>query len=261
MLVDIHCHILPAIDDGPPDAAASISMARAAVAAGIATVAATPHLRSDFPLVKVDEIADRCAELQQRLQTEGIPLQIVPAGEVGLSWALEASDSDLRLASYGQRGTDMLIETPTIGGMMLPRLLSQVATRGYRVILAHPERLRDFQNDPEILDRITSMGVRLQVNADSVLGNARKSRSAKLAHDICERGLVSVIASDGHRAIEHRPVGRLAEAVPVLSGLVGEPAVPFLTTSVPAAILTGDPIPIIPRSEQVSAGRRFWRRR
>ncbi len=76
--------------------------------AGIATVAATPHLRADFPLVKVDEIADRCDELQDELHRLGIRLSVVPAGEVSIGWALEASDDALRQASYGQRGTDVL---------------------------------------------------------------------------------------------------------------------------------------------------------
>jgi protein-tyrosine phosphatase len=236
-------------------------MARAAVAARITTVVATPHLRSDFPRVKVDEIADRCAELQQRLDEEAVPLRVVPGGEVSLSWALEASDTALRLASYGQRGTDVLIETPTISGAMLPSLIGQVAARGYRVTLAHPERLMDFLQDPQILERITNMGVLLQVNADGVLGDTRKSRSAQLAHYICEQGLVSVVASDAHRGTERRPVGRLAEAVAVLPELVGEQAVPFLTATVPAAIVAGDRIPTIPRVEQISAGKRFWRRR
>jgi protein-tyrosine phosphatase len=259
-LVDIHCHILAGIDDGPETMAQSIEMARAAAEAGITTVAATPHLRSDFPKVKVDEIADRCADLQARIVEEGIELTVIPAGEVGLSWALEASDDMLRRASYRHSGTDLLIETPTVGGAMLPSLLGQVRARSYRVTLAHPERLTDFQEDPSVLDRINEQGVLLQVNADGVLGNPRKSRSAKLAHALCQQGLTSVIASDGHRGTERRPVGRLAQAIAPLSELVGDDAVPFLTESIPVAILAGEPIPKVPWLEREPARRRFWQR-
>ena len=152
-MIDIHCHILPGIDDGPSDLAGSLEMARAAAAAGITTAVATPHLRADFPKVRVDEVADRCAELREAIRSAGIELELVPGGEVSLSWALDATDDRLRLASYGQRGTDLLIETPSIGGPMLPQMLSQIASRGYRVVLAHPERLQDFQDDPAVVER------------------------------------------------------------------------------------------------------------
>jgi len=261
-MVDIHCHILPGIDDGPEDLAASLAMARAAASAGITTVAATPHLRQDFPKVKIDEIADRCAELSAVVAAEGIDLTIAPAGEVGLGWALDADDTALRQASYGQRGTDILIETPTIGGPMLPTLIGQVAARGYRVTLAHPERLSDFQEDSETLEQLVLRGVILQVNADGVLGNPRKSRSAKLARGLVKSGIASVVASDGHRGAEYRPIGRLADARRELETLQTDSVVEGLVSATPAAILAGAALPAKPRMPDGTRPPRrgLWRR-
>jgi protein-tyrosine phosphatase len=92
-----------------------------------------------------------------------------------LVWALQASDEDLRLASYDQRGTDLLIETPSASVAGLDTLLYQLRVKGLRVTLAHPERNGEFQRDPEPLESLHHQGVLLQINAQSLLavGEAR----------------------------------------------------------------------------------------
>jgi protein-tyrosine phosphatase len=261
-MIDIHCHILPGIDDGPRDLESSIEMARAAAASGTTTVVATPHVRADFPDVKVDEIADRCADLRGHLAGRGIALELVPGGEVGLSWALEADDQTLARASYGQRGTDILIETPTVGGPMLPTLIGQVAARGYRVILAHPERLSDLRDNAELIDRLLERGVRLQVNADGLMSSPRKSPIAKAAQAFCRAGLITAVASDSHRGLEWRPITVLADAREAIATLAGPAAVEQLLETAPAAILAGEPLPWIERDTEGAGGRLKlpWRR-
>src|SRR5215218_10603286 len=107
-MIDLHTHILPGIDDGPRDLEGSVALVAELAAAGVRTVAATPHLRSDYPGVRPAELADRVDALQAEVED----VELVGGGEVDLYWATEASDEDLRLVSYGQRGTDLLVETP-----------------------------------------------------------------------------------------------------------------------------------------------------
>ena len=145
--VDLHAHVLPGVDDGPPDREGSLAMLRAAAASGIGTLAATPHLRADFPGVHVDELARRCRDLREACVHEGIDIRIVSGAEVSLVWALEASDEQLALATYDQRGTDLLIETPTSSVVGFESLLFQLRAKGLRVTLAHPERSVEFQRD------------------------------------------------------------------------------------------------------------------
>lgn len=143
-MVDIHCHILPGIDDGPPDTEGSIALARA-LSAGAFAVTATPHLRSDHPRVIVGELAGRCESLNETLSRHDVKLVVVPAAEVDLLWAQIASTESLVRASYGQRGTDLLVETPY--GPLPPNfkgLLSQLVSEGFRILLAHPERNPTF---------------------------------------------------------------------------------------------------------------------
>ncbi|MBV8942854.1 MAG: hypothetical protein JO240_14090, partial [Solirubrobacterales bacterium] len=111
-IVDIHAHLLPGIDDGPEGLDGAISLARAAASSGIRTLAATPHVRADFPAVHVEELAGRCETMREAIRREGIELEVVSGVELSLSWALEAKPEDLALASYGQLGRDLLVETP-----------------------------------------------------------------------------------------------------------------------------------------------------
>lgn len=235
--VDVHCHILPHIDDGPRDMATAIEMARVASASGVKAIVATPHLRRDFPKVRADEIGSRCQRLRDALANEGVPLEIIAGAEVSLNWAIEADDSLLRLASYGQRGGEILIETPETGGPMLPRLLESLRARGYRVILAHPERLSDFRDDPAALDQLRSEGIQLQINASSFSSNHRPT--SRFVRELCRRGAVDVVASDGHGPGPWRPVSALPAASAVLERLVGATLAANLVLHAPSALATG----------------------
>lgn len=254
-LVDIHAHLLPGIDDGPSDLAGSLAMASAAVGAGTGTIAVTPHLRSDFPDVHVEELSRRCAELRVALSGAGIRLRVVEGAEVSLPWALEAGEESLRLASYGQLGRDVLVETPHEASV-LPRLLEPLLERGLRVTLAHPERSTTFHRRPELMAELGERGVLGQVNAGALLAS-RHNPTRKCAERLCRAGLVQVIASDGHRQDRPRPVTVLSDAVQAAADVVGANRAAWMASDAPAAIIEGRSLPPAPAIE--SSGRRDWR--
>ena len=243
--VDIHAHVLYGIDDGPSERADSEEMLRTAADSGTGTIVATPHLRGDFPDVHVDELAARADELRAWIADQGLAIELVNGGEVGLVWALDADDEALRLGSFGQRGDDLLIETPTTT-VGIESLLYQVRTRGFRVTLAHPERSREFQRDASGLEALVERGILLQVNADGLLGNPRKSPTARLAQQLCVDGLVHALASDSHRAEQWRPVSVMPEAVAAAAELVGAERAEWMAVDSPAAIVAGRPLPEAP---------------
>jgi protein-tyrosine phosphatase len=242
--VDIHAHVLPGIDDGPATLPDSVALAKAAAGAGTASIAATPHVRSDFPAVRVHELAERCAEVRAALAREDVAIELVSGAEVSLMWAIDASDEELRLATYGQRGTDLLVETPPGPVFALEHLLYDLHARGVRVTLAHPERSIDFQHEMGPLRELVRQGVLLQLNADSLLG--RRSGVRRLAEQLCREGPVHAIASDGHRAQSWRPVTKLAQGVQVLSALVGPDRALWMATTVPKVIVDGSALPTAP---------------
>jgi protein-tyrosine phosphatase len=257
-LIDLHCHILPGIDDGPPTVEDSVALGRVLADAGVSTVAATPHLREDHPDVLPAELAERCDALAGEFAKTGVGLKVVAAGELDLLWALEASPEQLRLASYGQRGADLLLETPY--GPLPPHfkeLLESPALAGYRILLAHPERSPTFQSEPDRLAELVLGGRLVQITTGSLARSPRRSRSARLAHHLLREGLVHVIASDAHSA-GGSPRAPEWNAIETARALVG-PRADWMVEAAPRAILDGTPLPPPPPAGGGKA-RRWWRR-
>lgn len=242
-MIDLHCHILPGIDDGPATMDESVALARVLVDAGVNTVAATPHLREDHPDVVPTELAGRCEALAGELAKAGVGLKVVPAGEVDLGWALEASPDQLRLISYGQRGMDLLLESPY--GQLPPRfeeyVLDSPALGGYRILLAHPERCPAFQSEPDRLAELVRRGTLVQITVGSLAKSPRKSPTARLARRLLQEGLVHVIASDAHSA-GASPRAPEWSAIETARALVG-PRADWMVDAAPRAILDGTPLP------------------
>lgn len=226
----------------------AIELARACERDGVHTLAATPHLRADHPRVRPSELADRCAALSDRLADAGVTLRVVAAGEVDALWAQDASDDDLRLASYAQRGSDLLLETPY---GPLPEgfedLVFRLSLRGFRILIGHPERNPTFQRDPERLRGLVERGALLQVTALSLVRPDRESRSRRLALWLIGHGLAHVIASDAHSAQWRAP--DLSAGVKV-AGRFGRDRARWMVTIAPAAILAGEPLPEPPPARQ-----------
>ena len=239
-LVDLHCHILPGIDDGAPNLAAAVELARVARAGGVSTIAATPHIRHDHPGVRPTELADRCAALEERLAEAGLDVRIVPGGEVDLGWSRAASDEQLALVSYGQRGRDLLVETP-YGPLprSFERDLLALRERGYRLLLAHPERSADLRADRDRLVRLVEEGVLVQLTARALLPGDDEPH--RFAAELLTDGIAHVLASDAHGARGPAPAD-LAAGVAAAGELTG-PRARRMASDAPAAILRGAPLP------------------
>jgi protein-tyrosine phosphatase len=204
----------------------------------------------------------RVQTLRKAAERASIEVELVGGAEVSLVWATEARDDELVLASYGQRGKDLLIETPDASVAGLGQFLFRPRSRGFRVTLAHPERSPQFQRDPSQLEDLVHQGILLQIDAEALLG-PRRSPSHQLAVRLCRDGLAHVIASDGHRAASWRPVTALADAVTAAAGLVGPARAEWMARDAPAAILAGVALPEPPPVERHASGavRRLFSRR
>jgi protein-tyrosine phosphatase len=248
-VIDLHSHLLPGIDDGAPDLEHAVDLARAAADQGTRVLAATPHLRTDFPDVRAEELAARCDEMRSAIRDAGIELEVVQGGEAGVMWAVNASDDELREGSFGARGTDLLVETP-YGPLndTFEQLLFTLPARGFRLLLAHPENNPTFQRDPERLHELVDRGVLLQVTARSLIRSDRRKGPRALAEALVRDGLASALASDAHSGHHLRPpaLGAGAEAA---AEIVGQARARWLVQDAPAAILAGEPLPESPPAE------------
>lgn len=255
VMIDLHTHVLPGIDDGPADVAGSLEVLAVAAAEGTVALAATPHVRPDYPDVIPAELGRRTAGLAKAASRAGLEIELVAGGEVDLVWAQQADDDDLRAVSFGQRGHDLLVETPY--GELSDRfedLLFKLSVRGFRILLAHPERSPTFQHDRRRLATLVDHGILLQVTATSLSSTERRSRSRRLARDLVREGLAHVIGSDAHGG--HIPRTGLRDGVEAAARLAPLRA-QWMVTDAPAAILAGEPLP--PPPIERSAGRRLRR--
>lgn len=258
-MIDLHAHVLAGIDDGPAEVGGSVELGRAMERDGITAVAATPHLREDHPGVVPAELGRRSAELRERLAAEGLALEVIPAGEVDLAWAMSASEEDLLLATYGQRGTDLLVETP-YGPLpaTFERLLFELRARDLRLLLGHPERNPTFQRDPRRLATLVEQGVLLQLTASSLVRGGARSGPGRLATGLVEERLAHVIASDAHGpAVDRAPLSAGRDAAARVDPTLAD----WMVADAPAAIAAGEPLPPPPAR---GGGRRLrppWRRR
>lgn len=249
-MIDLHCHILPGIDDGPADLAGALALARAQVAVGVDTVAATPHVSPAFPGNDGDAIAVAVGRLRAALSTEACPLHIVIGAEVDLGSASELDDDELLRLRMGD-GPYLLVEAPlTPATQGADVLLRHVRRRGHEILIAHPERCPDFQRRPEALRALVRDGMLTQITAGALVGRFG-SRVARFAHWLVDEELVHDVSSDAHDAVRRAPGlrGELVEAA-----LRDQAA--WLTEEVPAAILAGEPIPARPAARRRPSPRR-----
>ena len=253
-MIDLHSHVLPGIDDGAPDLEHALDLARAAADQGTRVLAATPHLRADFPQVRPDELATRCDEIRRAISDAGIELEVVQGGEAGVMWAVNADDDELRAGSYGARGTDLLVETP-YGPLndSFEQLLFTLPERGYRLLLAHPENNPTFQRDPARLHNLVERGVLVQVTARSLIRSERRKGARPLAEALVRDGVAHVLASDAHSGRHLRPPA-LGAGAAAAAELVGAACARWMVEDAPRAILAGHALPDRPPTEARKRG-------
>jgi protein-tyrosine phosphatase len=244
-LIDLHCHVLPGLDDGPATVEEAIALARGAREDGIATIAATPHIASAYPGIDSARIRAAVGTLQPELDAAGVDVRIVPGAEVSATRAAELDDAELARLTLGG-GPWLLLECP-LAATLAPGFAAvarSLARRDYQLLLAHPERSPLFLRSPSLLEELVGEGMLAQVTSAALSG--RYGRIVRdLALSLVERGTAHVVASDGHGA--HRPAmiaGELVETG-IESALSS-----WLTQDVPAAILAGEELPPRPVSER-----------
>jgi protein-tyrosine phosphatase len=237
-LIDLHCHILPALDDGALDMADSIAMAQEAQRDGIAVVCATPHIRSDHD-VRIEELPARICELQRELDARGVGVRIAPGGEVAQPAARELSRERLHELSLDGGGWILLEPAPGPIGHELGALTARLADRGARTIIAHPER--HFGPDIEKrLRALTAQGCLIQWTADFIAHLDASGPDAPLPRLVHE-GLVHLLASDAHSSRGGRRV-RLSSGFDRLREVCSPEQVAWIAEEAPAAVLRGEQI-------------------
>jgi protein-tyrosine phosphatase len=256
-VIDLHCHVLAGIDDGPETMDGSLALARAAASAGTRTIVATPHVSWRYGNDS-GTIAELVAQTNATFSEADVGVTVLAGAEIAMTRAADLTETELAALTLGG-GPWLLIECPfTSGATGLDELIIGLEEAGHGVVLAHPERSPVFQRDPQMLESLVRNGVLTSITAGSLVGRFGAT-VRRFALGLMEAELVHNVASDAHDAEQRRPgiADELREA-----GLEG--MTEWLTESVPAAIIAGEdslpPRPQIDLSKLAAPRPSWWRR-
>jgi protein-tyrosine phosphatase len=257
-VIDLHCHVLAGIDDGPETIEGSVALARVAAERGTRTIVATPHVSWSYDNGP-QTIARLVDQTNAQLARAGVEIDIVAGAEIAITRAAELDRETIAALTLGG-GPWLLIEFPfSSASPGLDELVQELEEEGHRVVLAHVERCPAFQRDPSMLESLVLSGALASITAGSLAGSFG-STARRFALELLDAELVHNVASDAHDA-EKRPPGISRELEQSGFGALTE----WLTESVPAAILAGEqdipPRPAVTvTARPADRGASWWRR-
>ncbi|MCK5688001.1 hypothetical protein KAI87_01965 [Myxococcota bacterium] len=232
-MIDLHCHILPSLDDGARDLEQSLEMAQNLIELGVTAVAASPHTGGGpGGDVRATDARAEAHALNTIFAAKDVPLKILPNSEhyLGPEFLERLSHGDV--VTVGGEGRWLLVEMPWSPVPKPEELLFRIRSKGYNILLAHPERVRYF--DMDILKRLSASGVRMQIEAGSLLG-AYGETARKNVEAIYKENLAHVLATDLHSPEDLIPW--LSEAYSRVQKLVGQKRLDELTVHNPQLII------------------------
>lgn len=260
-MIDLHCHMLPGIDDGAPDLAVALAMARCAAADGIKVVACTPHIYPGLYDNDRPGIAAAVEQLQQRLNDEGVPLTLTVGADTHLAPGLIEGIRDGRIPTLsGSRY--LLLEPPHhVAPPRFEESLFQLMAAGYVPVITHPERLSWIEHNYDMFASVVRAGAWMQLTSGSLTGRFGK-RPKYWAERMLDERLVHILATDSHH-IDRRPP-LLAEGRDAAAQRLGEAESLNLVSIRPRGILENtapDELPALPDPPATPPRNKFWQRR
>jgi protein-tyrosine phosphatase len=252
-MIDLHCHILPEVDDGAKSMEEAVEMARIACEEGIHVIINTSHFIGDVPTLTREELQFKKEQLNRRLKREKIPLKIVLGNEVYISPELPQMVKNHRVCTLGD-SRYLLVELPFYDiPLYTGEVLYQLRLQGIIPIIAHPERYQKVVEEPAHVYDWIAQGALIQINAGSLMG-----RFGPEAKETCQRLLqhrqVHFIGSDGHSPRSRKP--RLREAVAIASQIIGNQEADKLVKDHAIAVLQNqkiviaDPLPLVRKKKK-----------
>jgi protein-tyrosine phosphatase len=250
-LVDLHCHLLAGLDDGPASLDEAVLMCRIAYEDGTRCIAATAHLGPDWPRGTAALILEKTRELAARLDELGIPVSVFPSAEIAVQGDLEAAWTRGDLFGVGGRTEYCLLEIPYHRFVDLRRLVNRLQRHGVRPIVAHPERYPELLDEAGAVEDLIAGGALMQVTAAAISSPPDWSTAMTIRRWV-ESGMVHLVGSDGHSPVRRPP--QMAEAYRELAVWVGSDQADRMCGLHGLAVLEGRPLRL-PRPRR---DRRRW---
>ena len=243
-MIDVHSHVLPGIDDGTKVVEEAVEFCRLAAERGTEILVATPHHKPGSYQNPRDRVLQSVASLQKRIDTAGIRLRLAPGCEIFVDTDLADRIGAGELLTYGDNRRYILLEFSFQQYPVRPEdLVFRLKLSGVTPVIAHPERIRWFQEDVDRLVTLVRAGALAQVTGSSLEGTFG-SRVRSITREMLERGCVHLIASDAHD-LSYRPPG-LERATEAAAEIVGEEAARRMVRETPAAVVEGREVRVDP---------------
>lgn len=199
--VDLHCHCLPYLDDGPASAEDAVALCKALVDDRVCTVVATPHQLGQFETrTNAKKIRLMAQFLNRELMDRGIDLKVLPGAEIRLDERLDRLLAWEEVLTLADMKRHILVEFPSNVFINIESLVLELRSQGIHLVIAHPERNAPLLGQPQVLRRWLNYGVTLQITAASLMGDFG-SRAERAAWKLIEAGWVAMVATDAH---DHR---------------------------------------------------------
>jgi len=215
--IDLHCHLLPGVDDGPDRMAESVEYAAAAAAAGTGTIVATPHVE----VVDVAELPDRVRAVRAALDEAGVVLDVRCGGEIKPYSVPGLSDAELEVIAHGPPGARWLLYEVPFHGADEEFLAGaeELRARGFGLLLAHPERSRGMVDGGglAVIEALVRDGALVAANTGPLIGREGGERR-RAAETLLRRGVPAVVATDAHAPTRPYTLAMASEAVHRVSG-------------------------------------------
>ena len=254
-MIDLHCHLLPGIDDGSPDMPTSIRMAKLALSDGISQIACTPHIFPGIYENTAKSIRNATERLRLALQDAGVPLQLHYASDTHMMPELISRLQQKTVPTFNG-GRYFLLEPPhRVAPPHFEEFVFKVVASGYMPIITHPERLHWVDDHYPVFKRMAENGVWMQITSGSVTGRFGK-KAQYWAERMLDDGIVHILATDAHNLGRRAPL--MMEAVEVSGRWVGREEAKRLVEERPAAVLSNlpsDGITPIPALQRAYAGK------
>lgn len=235
-MIDLHCHMLPAIDDGAGDVETSLEMARMAVRDGIEITACTPHVMAGVYDNQGPQIRRAVAGLQGLLDRSGIALKVVCGADAHMDVNLCEGLRSGRVPALNNTRYFLFEPPHHIAPPRLDHAVFDLMAAGYHPVLTHPERLTWIESHYELMRRLAQTGVWMQITAGSLTGRFGR-RPRYWAERMVDEGLVHVVATDAHDLRRRPPL--LAEARERVAERLGEAEATNMVVTRPRGVLAG----------------------
>ena len=253
-MIDLHCHVLPGLDDGARLLEETLDMARSAVKNNIDTIVATPHSLNGFFVNNWENVVSLTSTVQKAFDTEDIAITLYPAMEAQVCPELFDALEKGQAATINDNSRYMLLEFPPFSmppGSM--EFIFKLKLQGITPVIAHPERNLILQNDLKQLYDLVKMGALCQLTALSVTGYLGPSVQ-KSSEQMIKTGLAHVIATDAHSDDER--ISALASAVDMAAEILQDYSrAEKMVTTTPAAIIAGEGVDV---DEPVLDKKKWW---